>query len=72
MVNCRLANEISENYYDLEWANIMKCLVSTNLGVEGRLFSSIDTIYFQGINGYEMYKTEQNITSNQAFLNNIL
>lgn len=55
----RLANEISENYYDLEWANIMKCLVSTNLGVEGRLFSSIDTIYFQGINGYEMHKAEQ-------------
>ena len=37
----------------------MKCLVSTNLGVEGRLFSSIDTVYFQGINGYEMYKAEQ-------------
>ncbi|WP_276955078.1 hypothetical protein [Methanobrevibacter woesei] len=37
----------------------MKCLVSTNLGVEGRLFSSIDTVYFQGINGYEMYKVEQ-------------
>lgn len=68
----RLANEISENYYDLEWANIMKCLVSTNLGVEGSFLVLLIQYISKVLMAMRCIKRSRNITLNQAFLNNIL